>query len=53
MRTIQEQLRHAVRVSQIQAEARVLVSALAEAVREGDDQLAEALARDLRRALRA
>ena len=53
MSTIQEQLRYAVRVSQIQAEARELVSALAEAVRDGDDQLAETLARKLRLALRA
>jgi hypothetical protein len=51
--TIQEQLRHAVRVAQIQAEARELVSALAEAVRDGDDELAETLARKLRLALRA
>ena len=53
MRTIQEQLRYAVRVTQVQAEARELVSALAEAVRDGDDELAETLARKLRLALRA
>lgn len=53
MLTIQEQLRHAVRVAQSQAEAKTLVSALVEAVKNGDDQLAELLARDLRRALRA
>jgi hypothetical protein len=53
MLTIQEQLRHAVRVARIQAETRELVSALAEAVHDGDDQLAEALARKLRLALRA
>ena len=53
MSTIQEQIRHAVRVARIQAEARELVSALAAAVREGDDQLAETLARKLRLALRA
>jgi hypothetical protein len=53
MRTIQEQLRYAVRVARIQAEARELVSALAEAVRDGDDELAETLARNLRGVLRA
>ena len=53
MRTIQEQLRYAVRLAQVQAEARELVSALAEAVREGDDQVAELLAHRLRGVLRA
>jgi hypothetical protein len=53
MRTIQEQLRYAVRVALVQAESRELVSALADAVRDGDDELAETLARKLRVALRA
>jgi len=51
--TIQEQIRHAVRVAKIKAEAQVLVSALAEAVRNGDDAVAESLAKQLRAALRA
>ena len=50
---IKQQIRHAVRVAKVRAEAQVLVSALAEAVRNGDDDVAEILAKQLRAALRA